>query len=483
MPAPWQRVREVFEELIEHDAEDARAELARLQANEPEVASEVRSLLEHHSQAGAFMSQPAIASDPDAFDDAPVGAGELVGVYRIEREIGRGGMGRVFLATDTRLHRAVALKLLPSTVASHPGQRERLRREARAAAALTHPGICTVYALEEIDDRLAIVSEYVDGRSLRDEIAAGRASAATLEGAAIELADALASAHERGITHRDLKPENIMRAAGGRLKILDFGLAVVDGAGDMPGPRLTAEGTILGTPAYMAPEQLKGEPADPRSDVFALGVLLYEFATGAHPFAATTALATAARVLEHHPAPTAQVRSDIPARLADAIDRSLAKRPGDRFQHAGEFRAALNGADGGMPRRRDVTRWWRRHQIVATVLYLLASVAAWQVKEWVPGVARVLFPCVGILAVIGAVFRGHLVFAEQNNHVTFAAERARAKPVTAVTDVLIALALVADGLIANGGHEVWSLLIMGLGVGIALARLVVEPATTRGAFP
>jgi predicted Ser/Thr protein kinase len=481
MPATWQRIREVFEDLVERDADEARADLARLQAREPDVASEVASLLDHHSRAGQFLSVPAIANDPEAFDDAPVAPGEMIGAYRVEREVGRGGMGRVFLATDTRLQRAVALKLLPAAVASHPGQRERLRREARAAAALTHPGICTVYALEEIDDRLVIASEYIEGRSLRDEFAGGRATAVALEKAAIELADALASAHERGITHRDLKPENIMRAADGRLKILDFGLATVESAADGPGPRLTAEGMLLGTPAYMAPEQLKGEAADARSDVFALGVLLYEFAAGAHPFEASTPLATAARVLESQPLPMAQVRSDIPTPIAEAIGRALAKRPGDRFANAGELRAALNGGEA-RPVRAEVTRWWRRHQIIVIVLYLLASAAAWQVKEWVPGVARVLFPFVGVLSVVGAVFRGHLVFAEQNNHASLAAERALAKPVTAVTDVLIALALVADGLIANERHEVWALLIMGLGVGIALARVVVERATTRGAF-
>lgn len=485
MAAEWQRVRAVFEELIERDLAEARAELDRLQAREPEVAAEVRSLLDHHSHAGQFMDTPAIANDPDAFDDAPVVAGEAIGPYRIEREIGRGGMGRVFLATDTRLNRSVALKLLPAAVANHPGQRERLRREARAAASLSHPGICTVFALEEIDDRIVIASEFIDGQTLRAEIATGKKlPAAALEQAALELANALASAHERGITHRDLKPENILRAADGRLKILDFGLALQESlAPDDAQPRLTADGTLLGTPAYMAPEQLKGEPADARSDVFSLGVVLYELATGVHPFEAATPLATAARVLESTPARLTEVRADLPSHLVTAIERALAKRPADRFANASALGAVLRAADVGLAASgADVRQWWRRHQVVAIVLYLLATAAAWQVKEWVPGVARILFPFVGILSVVAAVFRGHLLFAEANNHASFADERARAKPVTAVTDVMIALALLWAGALANNRHEVWSLLIMGLGVGIALARFVVERSTERGAF-
>jgi serine/threonine protein kinase len=407
----------------------------------------------------------------------------MVGPYLVDREIGRGGMGRVFLATDTRLHRSVALKLLPARTADHPGQRERLRREARAAAVLSHPGICTIYALEEIDNRLLIVSEYVQGHSLREEISGGRPPAgAEVERAAVELSEALAHAHQRGITHRDLKPENIMRAADGRLKILDFGLALIDEATvDMA--RLTVAGAVLGTPAYMAPEQLRGESADSRSDVFSLGIVLHELATGVHPFDAPTPVATAARVLESAPPRLADRRPDLSPRVAAAIDRALAKTPADRFASAAEMRASLTASAiqpvSALP---SIAVWWRRHQMVVIGLYLIATVAAWQVKEWVPGPPHVLFPFVGILAVVGALFRGHLLFAEWANHAAFPAERLRAQPVTLVTDVLLGLALLADGGLANGGHEVASLLVMAFGVSIALARVVIERSTSRSAF-
>ncbi|MEQ1870190.1 MAG: serine/threonine-protein kinase [Vicinamibacterales bacterium] len=488
MSASWARVRDLFETLVEHSADDARDALERLQEREPEVAAEVRSLLDHHRRAGGFMQTPAAALDADAFDDTPLVVGERIGAYQVEREIGRGGMGRVFLATDTRLHRPVALKLLPLAVAADSGQRERLRREARAAAQLSHPGICIIYALEEIDGHVLIVSEYVEGRSLGAEIGEGlRATAAIVERAAVELSDALASAHARGITHRDLKPDNVMRAVDGRLKILDFGLALMDtGMSAHPAqPRLTMAGAVLGTPAYMAPEQLKGEPADARSDVFALGVVLYELAAGVHPFAAATPLATAAGVIERTPAALTTFRTDLPSRVIGAIERALSKRAADRFATAAEFRDAVvseNGAQGRPAAPQDVAAWWRRHQLVAIALYFLASGVAWQVKEWVPGMASVLFPCVGILAIVGAVFRGHLLFAERMNHQSFARERARAGAVTGVTDVMIAVALIVAGGLVNAGHEVWSLLIMGLGVGVALARVLVERATTLAAF-
>src|SRR5207248_2898192 len=211
------------------------------------------------------------------------------------------------------------------------------------------PGICTVYALEEIDGQVFIASELVDGRTLRDEMTAPqRPSRQDAMGTARELAAALASAHAKGITHRDLKPENVMRATDQRLKILDFGLARITAGEPSPaGTPLhpTLSGLLLGTPAYMAPEQVSRGETDPRTDVFAYGVLMYEYACGEHPFAAASPLATLACVLESQVPPIGARQPDLPGSLCQVIDRCLRKLPADRFQSAGEIAAALETAD------------------------------------------------------------------------------------------------------------------------------------------
>jgi len=219
------------------------------------------------------------------------------GRYGIEQEIGRGGMGQVFRARDTRLGRTVALKMLPAELTHDAELRRRLAQEARAASALTHPGVATVYDFEEHDRESFIVFEYVEGSTLRQVLTSRRFTTNEILDVGIQLADALAAAHDRGIIHRDLKPENIMLAPGperpGRVKILDFGLAklrkpvMAAAAGDSLAETVglaTAPGLIVGTVNYMSPEQLEGEPADARSDLYAAGLTLYEMATGCESF-------------------------------------------------------------------------------------------------------------------------------------------------------------------------------------------------------
>jgi serine/threonine protein kinase len=430
--------------------------------------------------------------DEDLADQPSLAPGQTVGSYTIVREIGRGGMGRVFLATDARLGRTVALKAVAPALAGSPTQRERLRREARAAAALTHPGICTIYALEEIDGEAYIASEYVDGHTLRDEIGSmqvgnsgRRPSAQDVSDTARALAAALASAHAKGVIHRDLKPENVMRTADGRLKILDFGLARLSSDSSTPpgasNPQVTLPGMLVGTPAYMAPEQLKGDTVDARADVFALGVLLYEYATGTHPFEASTAIARVARVLDADPRPLGLVRVDLPAPVAAAIDRSLRKAPEQRFASAVDLAAALDG-DPAAASTHAVSAWWRTHQIIAIALYLVASTTAWFAKEWLHGIADPIFVLIGVLATAAGVFRGHLMFTERMNRGAFAAERRRAEPITLAADMMMALVLGVDGLLLARGRAVAGVLTIALAVGMALARLVVERSTSNAAF-
>src|SRR4051794_2902870 len=254
----WARARDLFERALEQSPADPLAWLERQEPPDPVGRAEVMSLLQHHTGAGDFLAQPVLERVPALLDEArSLAPGTVLGPYTIEREIGAGGMGRVFLARDARLGRAVALKAVLPVLARSAADRERLRREAQAAAALAHPGICTIYALEEFDDELYIAAEYVEGRTLREEILdARRPSPGELLETARCLASALASAHARGLTHRDIKPENVMRRVDGELKILDFGLARLQPSGADAAPRLTQPGTFIGTPAYMAPEQL-----------------------------------------------------------------------------------------------------------------------------------------------------------------------------------------------------------------------------------
>ena len=483
-PQQWRSVRDLFEQALDLPAADVDAWLDRA-AGDPDVAAEVRSLLWHETQSGAFLDAPVTGTTLDLLEeDERFEPGDAIGDYRIKREIGRGGMGRVYLATDARLGRDVALKVLAPHLVRDEKQRERLRREARAAAALSHPGICTVYALEEIDTDVVIATEFVDGRTLRDEIIRPqRPSPRDVLETARQVAAALAAAHGRGITHRDLKPENVMRTGSGQLKILDFGLAIVDGgAHGLDAPRVTTPGTLVGTLAYMAPEQLNGGTIDVRTDLFALGVLLYQDATGVHPFDAQPAMAMAARILEGDHRPLASVRDDLPGQVTQVVERCLRKLPSQRFASAADVVLALS-SDAKPVAGPDAAGWWRTHMAAAILLYLVAVAASWLVKEWDHGFADAGFVVVAMLVTVGVVLRGHLLFAERaHSHATFRAELRRVTPVLFGVDLAIAIGLVVEGLWVTRERSVPGVLIVGLGLGIALARLVLERSTTRAAF-
>jgi tRNA A-37 threonylcarbamoyl transferase component Bud32 len=498
--ADMAQVRDLFEAAVDRDGDPAA--WTQSQDAPDRVKEEVLSLLEHHSRAGSFLTPPEPGRLADIFLDTPaLDPGTTLGAYRIERELGRGGMGCVYLATDTRLGRAVAIKAIAPHLTGSDVERGRLRREARAAAQLSHPGICTVFALEERDGEQFIVSEFVDGQTLRGEIAAGGLpSPDCVAAAARELALALQAAHGHGIVHRDMKPENVMRGRDGHLKILDFGLARID-----PRPRMsdaafddrtslhtTQSAVMAGTPAYMSPEQLNGVRADARTDLFQLGVLLYEFACGEHPFSAPTPVSTIGRILASEPTPLAGRRPDLPPSLVAAIECCLRKEPRERFVSATDLLAALDGATG---LGRVVTHagqdlspagkatWWSAHQLVAIALYFSGCVMAWTIKEWTHGLTTAAFVALGGIATIAGVFRGHLVFTERMNHSSFPAEWKRASAVLFTADVGMAALLGADALLVSSIRPLLAVFALAIGLGIALARLVLEPATTRAAFP
>jgi len=274
--------------------------------------------------------------------------GRTLGHYRVLSELGSGGMGSVYLAEDTRLGRRVALKLLPPETTAAAERIERFEREARAIASLNHPGIVTLHSIEEADGHRFITMEHVEGQTLTRAIPEGGLPLGRLLPLAITLADALAAAHRQGVLHRDLKPDNVMLTSDGRLKVLDFGLAkLLRGDADSGDhttrdtQSVTQDGRILGTVAYMSPEQAQGQRVDHRSDIFALGILLYEMATGARPFAGATNLAVLSSILKDEPRPPIELRADLPRPFGRMIERALAKRPEDRYQSTTDLKRDL----------------------------------------------------------------------------------------------------------------------------------------------
>jgi len=320
-----------------------------------------------------------------------------LGHYRILEPIGEGGMGEVYAAEDTRLHRRIALKVLPRLLAADPERRLRFEREAQVIAALNHPNIVTIHSVEEVDGTPFLTMEMVDGKPLTDVIPREGLPLPALLKIAIAISDAVAAAQQRGITHRDLKPANVMLTPEGRVKVLDFGVAklrdleIAQAGDDLtrgPTRQLTGEGKIIGTVAYMSPEQAEGKAVDPRSDIFAVGVLLHEMATGDRPFKGDTNVSIISSILKDTPAPVTDLNPRLPADLARIIRRCLAKDPGRRYQTAADLRNELEDlkqdVDSGVSaittrpvvRPRASMRWLA---LGAAALVLIA--AAWYVTN------------------------------------------------------------------------------------------------------
>ncbi len=314
--------------------------------------------------------------------------GRTLAHYVVEEKLGAGGMGVVYKARDTRLERAVALKVVGEEASEQ--SRDRLLREARTASALNHPNICTIYEAAAADGETYIAMELVEGRPLSERIGAGLAVETVIRYAA-QIADALDHAHERGVVHRDLKSQNVIVTPEGRPKVLDFGLARRVSGGPNEATRsmatVTEPGTVAGTLPFMAPEVLSGETADARSDLWALGVMLYHMLTGAYPFWGATAFDISSAIQRDAPAP---LPSHVPAPLATVIRRLLAKQPGERYQRAGEVRAALEAIQSGVmatppaPGPRAGRRWMAA---AAAVVAVAAPVAWWALRARAPAVA------------------------------------------------------------------------------------------------
>ena len=598
----WRRVNELFHAALERDPAGRDDFLAEACAGDEALRAEVSSLLRLRSGPGV-VDRPAVEADPGLLSAAgdPL-IGRRLGPYEVTALLGRGGMGVVYLGHDTRLRRPVAIKALSPAFTHDDRMRARLRREAMAAAALSHPGVATVFALEEFEAQLYLIQEFVPGRTLRAEMKGrgGRMAVEEVVGAALDVARALAAAHAHGVLHRDLKPENVLRTPDGGIKVVDFGLARFEpGAGGGDAETLTRPGVMLGTPAYMAPEALRGDPVDARADQFSFGVLLYELLTGEHPFGGAGDVGTVARILEAEP--PGPVRPECPPALVRVVTTCLARAPRDRYPTTAALVSALEtardavasgavAADGavaaaasapagpptdphlpsrdapdpgaaaasapagrpdtggltsapgpprlpvaasGDPNRftpgrpspgprpgstsptwarpneftpggpppgsslpsrppvgagedgaADPRWWWQFHQAAVSAAYALMLYPLWRAREWLPapwGLAAFLTAAVVVGAAVN--LRLHLWFTARVYPAQLAARRRASAVWRRLLDSAFAVLLLLVAAAVAPARPRWAAFFIVVAISSALSARVMEPATTRAAFP
>lgn len=341
-PERWQQITAIFEAALQQDTRARSAYVIEACGDDRELRREVEAMLASHDQASRFMEEPAAAVAARLVTNT--GGDSLVGKsiahYKVLSLLGRGGMGEVYLAEDTRLGRKVALKLLPDEFASDAQRLARFRQEARAASALSHPNIVTIHEIGEADSLHFMTTEFVDGQSVRQYASKRTIELTTALDIAIQVASALAAAHDVGVVHRDIKPDNIMIRRDRLVKVLDFGLAKLSEGSDLalatqaPTKLMvnTEPGVVMGTANYMSPEQARGAEVDGRTDIWSLGVILYEMISGRIPFEGNTPTEVLSRILQKDPLPLARYAPEAPEELERIVTKSLAKDREGRYQ-------------------------------------------------------------------------------------------------------------------------------------------------------
>jgi len=493
MTDDWRRISAIFEQALTLDADGRERLLAQEEASHPGIATELRAMLRAHDRADNFLEHPAWIASPELLAEGPESTltGRRIGPYEVGEEVGRGGMGVVYAACDGRLGRDVALKMLPVAFSQDARARERLAREARAAAALSHPSIATIYALEEIDGDLYISSELVRGSTLRTALASGPLPRHQLSFVLMQIADALEAAHRQGIVHRDLKPENVLVASGGRVKVVDFGIARNITPMDEARVALTLTGTHLGTPGYMAPEQLRGQPVDARADIFAFGVMAYELATGSHPFGGSDPASLVERLVSD----TSPLARPIePPGLDAIVRRCLRGNPADRFASGMELAEALRAlppATGAVRATVEESRttlldsawWWQFHQVAVAVITIAAVVHIGVHKDWIGRYGSAAFIGVLVLATVSTTLRLHLWFVSLVHPATLASIRARVLKWIVGAESVFLTGLIGIALVLAGPHDGIAAHLVVTGLLMLLSLIVIEPATTRASLP
>ena len=355
-PERWEKVEAVLQDALDRPPIERPSFLEDACAGDDELKEEASSLITAYEEAGDFIEQPAIAQDAHILlgGETDGNLGREIGPYKIIERLGAGGMGEVYLAQDTRLSRRVALKLLPVYFASDDARLRRFQSEARAASALNHPNILTIHEVGENDGIYFIATEFIDGHTIRELIRQHKLSLEDILDCIEQVASALAAAHAAGIVHRDIKPENIMRRPDGLLKILDFGIAKLmepetsDGLNETAGLRIHTEvGLVMGTVSHMSPEQARGLSVDERTDIWSLGVVLYEMLTQQLPFSGATRMDTMVAILDREPAPLPQVAnehySSAPV-LQSIVNKCLCKERSGRYRTVSEMMVDLKAA-------------------------------------------------------------------------------------------------------------------------------------------
>ncbi|HVE66810.1 MAG TPA: protein kinase [Thermoanaerobaculia bacterium] len=366
--ARWDALSAWLTSWLDADPAERERLRARLAAEQPDLVAEAEALAAASGESRDFLVTPALvlAAQSLAQDDRLLPPGFMVGPYSVVDLLARGGMGDVYRATDIRLNRDVALKVLTQTKTADPRRVDRFMHEARVTAALDHPNVVRVFDVGRFEDRAYLVAELLQGETLRARVERGPVPVAEVVRVALEIARGLVAAHAAGLVHRDLKPDNIFLTRSGTTKILDFGIAKLAQDETVRDGFSTLSGVVLGTTAYLSPEQIQGARIDSRADLFALGAVLYEMITGKRAFAHQNVVETLHAILHDNPQEALEQREDVPPALADVVRQLMEKSPEARFQSSAELITALEAVDPldapGRPRtaRKTVSREHRR---------------------------------------------------------------------------------------------------------------------------